>query len=328
MMRTVWPASYEIDSTSEPKPSSMSSKFSGHRMTILLFLSLVFIFGIAMPWLGLKSGSEPVVALPLDNSVETVIFESDELQLEGWWMPAENPRATLLFVHGAGSSRVSPFFNTLGFYDSLQKAGVSVFTFDQRNHGNSEYTDGYLRMGATEYSDVLAARDWLRGRTDNDTPVIICGLSMGGATSIYALAAGMQADGLLLFDPMLNTRDSLERGGWVGYGLPSVLFRPMAYLAPLFWGLPYGESDALEVAKALDLPIAIVQNKTDPITRSIWSEELANAADSATIAFVPDIDASDPCMADKGRWGTHASSFHCHPDWTIEQVENLIARLR
>ena len=324
----VWPASYEIDSTSKLKPNSMSSKLTGHRMTILLFLSLVFIFGIAMPWLGLKSGSEPVVDSPLSNKVESVIFESDGLQLEGWWMPAENPRATLLFVHGAGSSRVSPFFNTLGFYDSLQKTGVSVFTFDQRNHGNSEYTDGYLRMGATEYRDVLAAREWLRGRTDDDTPVIICGLSMGGATSIYALATGLQADGLLLFDPMLNTRDSLERGGWVGYGLPSILFRPMAYLAPLFWGLPYGESDALKVAKALDLPIAIVQNKTDPITRSIWSEELANAADSATIAFVPDIDASDPCMADKGRWGTHASSFHCHPDWTIEQVENLIARLR
>ena len=297
-------------------------------MTILLFLSLVFIFGIAMPWMGLKSGSEPVVDLPFSNNVEQVIFESDELQLEGWWMPAENPRAILLFVHGAGSSRVSPFFNTLGFYDSLQKTGVSVFTFDQRNHGNSEYTDGYLRMGATEYRDVLAARDWLRGRADDDTPVIICGLSMGGATSIYALATGLQADGLLLFDPMLNTRDSLERGGWVGYGLPSVLFRPMAYLAPLFWGLPHGASDALEVAKALDLPIAIVQNKTDPITRSIWSEELANSSDSATIAFVPRIDASDPCMADKGRWGTHASSFHCHPDWTIEQVENLIARLR
>ena len=324
----VWLASSEIDSASESKPNSMRSKLTGRRMTILLFLSLVFIFGIAMPWLGLKSGSEPVVDAPHSNNVEHLIFESDKLQLEAWWMPAENPRATLLFVHGAGSSRVSPFFNTLGFYDSLQKAGVSVFTFDQRNHGNSEYTDGYLRMGATEYRDVLAAREWLRGRTDNDTPVIICGLSMGGATSIYALANGMRADGLLLFDPVLNTRDSLERGGWVGYGLPSVLFRPMAYLAPLFWGLPYGESDALEVAKVLDLPITIVQNKTDPITRSIWSEELAKASEAATIAFVPDIDASDPCMADKGRWGTHASSFHCHPDWTIEQVENLIARLR
>ena len=324
----VWPASSEIDSTSEPKPSSMRGKLTARRMTILLFLSLVFIFGIAMPWLGLKSGSEPIVDSPLSNTVEHVVFESDKLQLEGWWMSAENPRATLIFVHGAGSSRVSPFFNTLGFYDSLQKAGVSVFTFDQRNHGNSEYTDGYLRMGATEYRDVRAAREWLQGRTDNDAPLIICGLSMGGATSIYALATGMQADGLLLFDPMLNTRDSLERGGWVGYGLPPILFRPMAYLAPLFWSLPHGDSDALEIAKTLNLPIAIVQNKTDPITRSIWSEELANASDSATIAFVPLVDASDLCMADKGRWGTHASSFHCHPDWTIQQVENLIARLR
>ena len=231
-------------------------------MTILLFVSLVFIYGIAMPWLGLKSGSEPVVDAPLSNDIEHVVFESDKLRLEGWWMPAGNPRATLLFIHGAGSSRESPFFNTLGFYDSLQKAGVSVFAFDQRNHGNSEYTDGYLRMGATEYRDVLAAREWLKVRTDKGTPVIICGLSMGGATSIYALASGIQADGLLLFDPMLNTRDSLERGGWVGYGLPSVLFRPMAYLAPFFWSLPHGDSDALEIAKTLNLPIAIVQNKT------------------------------------------------------------------
>ena len=187
-------------------------------MTILLFLSLIFIFGIAMPWLGLKSGSEPVVALPLSTSVETVILGATSSSSRVGGCQRESPRHTTL-VHGAGSSRLSPFFNTLGFYDSLQKTGVSVFTFDQRNHGNSQYTDGFLRMGATEYRDVLAAREWLKGRTDNDTPVIICGLSMGGATSIYALATGMQADGLLLFDPMLNTRDSLERGGWVGYGL-------------------------------------------------------------------------------------------------------------
>lgn len=296
-------------------------------MSTLLFLSLVFLFGVAMPWLGLKSGSEPVVDVPLSGDFEDVAFESEGLTLEGWWMPAETPRATLLFVHGAGSSRISPFFNTLGFYDSLQKAGISVFTFDQRNHGNSQYTDGYLRMGATEYRDVQAARQWLENRTKGDNPLIICGLSMGGATSIYALAQGMQADGLLLFDPMLNTRDSLERGGWVGYGLPPVVFRPMAFLAPLFWHLPYGDSDALEVAKTLNLPIAIVQNKTDPITRSIWSENLADASDFATIRFVPNTETNHPCLSDKGRWGTHASSFHCHPDWTLSQIEDLLGRL-
>ena len=308
----------------------LTSKISVN-MGILIAGSLtgcvIFLFGVAMPWLGLKSGSEPVVTAPLNNNFEAVVFESDNLRLEGWWMQAENPRATLLFVHGAGSSRVSPFFNTLGFYDSLQKAGISVFTFDQRNHGNSEYTDGYLRMGATEYRDVLAARRWLETKTGNDHPLIVCGLSMGGATAIYALANGMKADGFMLFDPMLNTFDALAHGGYVGYGLPPTLFKPMAWLTPYFWSLPKGKNDALSVGADLSLPIHIVQNKDDPITRAVWSETLAATNSSATLTYVPSIESDHPCLADKGRWGTHASSYHCHPEWTMTEVERLLSRL-
>lgn len=288
---------------------------------------VILLFGVAMPWLGLKSGSEPVISAPLNSNFEPVVFDSDNLRLEGWWMQAENPRATLLFVHGAGSSRVSPFFNTLGFYDSLQRAGISVFTFDQRNHGNSEYTDGYLRMGATEYRDVLAARRWLETKTGNDHPLIVCGLSMGGATAIYALANGMQADGLMLFDPMLNTFDALAHGGWLGYGLPPALFKPMALLAPYFWRLPRGDTDALPVGIDLSLPIHIVQNKDDPITRSLWSEQLAQQNSTATLTHVPPIPPEHPCLADKGRWGTHASSYHCYPAWTMAEVEQLLQKL-
>lgn len=297
-------------------------------MSLLLALSLVFLFGVLMPSLGLKSGSEPVTKIPTDTlSLEEISFESDGLTLQGWWLEAQNPRATLVFVHGAGSSRISWFFNTLQFYEQLQKAGISVFTFDQRNHGNSDYTDGYLRMGAVEHRDVMAAREWVGEQTDNETPLIICGLSMGAATAIYALAEGVQADALLLFDPMLNTRDALAQGGWVGYGLPSALFKPMAYLAPLFWGLPHGENDALNVATELELPIAIMQNKDDPITRSRWSEELDARSDWVSLTFVPDTEPGHNCLSDKGRWGTHASAFHCHPQWTLTQVEQLLANL-
>ena len=182
---------------------------------------LIVLYGVAMPALGLKTGSERVSIKPSAPDIyEQVAFESEGLTLEGWWFPVENPRATLLFVHGAGSSRYSPFFNTLGFYENLQANGISVFTFDQRNHGNSTFTDGYLRMGATEYRDVQAASDWLIKNKPNDAPLIVCGLSMGGATAIYAIAEGLAADGLLLFDPMLNTSDALSQGGYVGYGLP------------------------------------------------------------------------------------------------------------
>lgn len=281
-----------------------------------------------MPALGLKTGSETVTVTPSSSDIyEEVSFQSEGLTLEGWWYPAENARATLLFVHGAGSSRYSPFFNTLGFYENLQANGISVFTFDQRNHGNSTFTDGYLRMGATEYRDVQAASDWLRKYRPSDAPLIICGLSMGGATAIYAIADGLAADGLLLFDPMLNTADALAQGGYVGYGLPPALFRPMALLAPYFWSLPRGQHDALPVASQLSLPIQILQNKNDPITRSIWTEQLVQQNANAALSYVPYIAPEHPCLADKGRWGTHASSYHCHPEWTMNEVEQLLERL-
>ena len=299
---------------------------SAYALGILALLTA--LFGVAMPALGLKTGSEKVTVTPSASDIyEEVSFESEGLRLEGWWFPAENPRATLLFVHGAGSSRYSPFFNTLGFYEHLQANGISVFTFDQRNHGNSTFTDGYLRMGATEYRDVLAAGDWLSKNTSNDAPLIVCGLSMGGATAIYAIAKGLAADGLLLFDPMLNTSDALSQGGYVGYGLPPALFKPMALLAPYFWDLPYGQDDALPVGAKLALPMHIVQNKDDPITRSVWSEQLAQQNPHAELSYVPHIAPEHPCLADKGRWGTHASSYHCHPAWTMNEVERLLERL-
>ena len=306
----------------------MSQILCASRMTIILICSLVLFFGVLLPSEVLESRSKPLVDAPINDNFKQVVFDSDGLSLEGWWMEVERPRATLIFVHGAGHNRISRFFNTLGFYDSLQKAGVSVLTFDQRNHGNSQYTDGYFRLGASEYRDVLAAKRWLDSRFDSNQPIILCGLSMGGASAVYALATGMHADGLLLFDPVLNTRDVLERAGWVGSGLPAVLFRPMAYLAPIFWNVHYGNANALEVAKTLSLPMIIVQNKTDPVTRSLWGEQLADASETATIAFVPEIDPNDPCLAGKGRWSTHASSFHCHPEWTMVQVENLLSQLR
>ena len=289
---------------------------------------LIVLYGITMPALGLKTGSERVSVTPSAPDIyEAVSFESEGLSLEGWWFPAESPRATLLFVHGAGSSRYSPFFNTMGFYENLQANGISVFTFDQRNHGNSSFTDGYLRMGATEHKDVKAAGDWLRKYRPSDAPLIICGLSMGGASAIYAIANGLAADGLLLFDPMLNTSDALAQGGYVGYGLHAALFKPMALLAPYFWRLPKGQFDALPVGSTLSLPIHIVQNKDDPVTRSRWSEQLAKQNSNAVVSFVPHIAPDHLCLADKGRWGTHASSYHCHPEWTMNEVEQLLERL-
>ena len=298
--------------------------------TALISIAVLLIcFGWLMPMLALKAVDNPVTQSPADLGVsfESVQIDSDGLTLEGWWIEAEKPHSVIIWLHGAGSSRISEFFDTLGFYKTASEQGYSVLTFDQRNAGNSEYSDGYMRLGAIEWRDAMAAREWLRQEQASDLPVILIGLSMGGATAVYALENSLEADGLVLFDPLLNTPDSLRLGGWVGYGLPPFFFQPMAWFATRFWSLRYGDDDALAVAKSLAIPSLLLQNKSDPITRSKWSEEAAEANERMDIAFVPDIDPSAPCLADKGRWGTHAAAFHCHPTWTMVQLDAFRASI-
>ena len=72
---------------------------------------------------------------------ESTLIPSDELLLRAWWIPAERPRAELIFVHGAGSNRISEFVGSLDFYRTLNELGASVVTMDLRNHGKSPVTD-------------------------------------------------------------------------------------------------------------------------------------------------------------------------------------------
>ena len=112
---------------------------------------------------------------------ESTLIPSDELLLRAWWIPAEQPRAELIFVHGAGSNRISEFVGSLDFYRTLNELGVSVVTMDLRNHGKSPVTDGRLRMGATEWRDVIAAGKWLDAHQASELPRLVLGASMGAA---------------------------------------------------------------------------------------------------------------------------------------------------
>ena len=137
---------------------------------------------------------------------ESTLIPSDELLLSAWWIPAERPRAELIFVHGAGSNRISEFIGSLDFYRTLNELGVSVVTMDLRNHGKSPVTDGRLRMGATEWRDVIAAGNWLDAHQASELPRLVLGASMGGSAAIHAAANGLRIDGMILLPSARRVR--------------------------------------------------------------------------------------------------------------------------
>ena len=181
----------------------------------------------------------PIARTPTEVSLRyrdvTVTEPVDGISLQGWYIPVENARAAVLFLHGGGSNRHSAYFEALDFYKALATLGYSVFTIDLRNHGNSDSDGQGMSFGIREARDAAAALTWLQKELPA-TPIVMRGISMGGATAIHAIANGADPAGLILLDPLLDTDSTFTRGIWTQTGLPPTLFAPSAWSARTFFG--------------------------------------------------------------------------------------------
>lgn len=110
----------------------------------------------------------PITRTPAEVGVayeDVVLRPADEdIGLQAWWMPATAPDALLIFVHGGGSNRHTPFFKALEFYREMLDHNVSVLAFDLRNHGASDASAAGLQFGPGEAADLRAAVAWARER--------------------------------------------------------------------------------------------------------------------------------------------------------------------
>jgi len=110
---------------------------------------------------------------------EDIYFKTaDDIELNGWFIPAEGARKTLLFFHGNGGN-ISHRLDSLNILHGL---GLSVFIIDYRGYGQSQGTTS--EQGT--YRDAEAAWRFLtetRGLADKD--IIIFGRSMGAAIATW-----------------------------------------------------------------------------------------------------------------------------------------------
>jgi len=123
---------------------------------------------------------------------EDVNFEAaDGTKLNGWFCPAENPRAVVLFAHG-NAGNVSHRIRRMKLFQG--QLHVSTFYFDYRGYGRSEG----LPSERGVLMDARAARKWLSERTGvPEREIVMAGESLGGAVAID-LAAKDGAAGLVL----------------------------------------------------------------------------------------------------------------------------------
>jgi fermentation-respiration switch protein FrsA (DUF1100 family) len=126
-------------------------------------------------------------ALPYED-VELVT--EDGLKLHGWFIPAENHRATLLFFHG-NAGNVSHRMESLEIFHRL---GLQVLIFDYRGYGQSE---GQPSEAGT-YLDAEAAWRYLtKTKAIPPKKIVLFGRSLGAAIASN-LARNRQPMALIL----------------------------------------------------------------------------------------------------------------------------------
>jgi len=132
---------------------------------------------------------------------EEVAFQSDNgIPLKGWWVPADEPRGTVVLVHGLNRSRIEmirkvPFLHSLGW---------NALLFDQRGHGES---GGTVRsLGYHEKDDVHAAVGF--ARQHSAVPVAVWGVSLGAAAGTLAAAEDPKVAAVVSDSSFRSLRDT------------------------------------------------------------------------------------------------------------------------
>lgn len=124
------------------------------------------------------------------------------------WLPANEPRAVLLMVHGLAehSGRYANLVN------HFVPRGYPIYGFDQRGHGKSPGLRGYIDDFSYFVNDLGIFLGVVRNKHEK-TKIFIVAHSVGGTiATVYAVSHQDEFDGLILSGATLKAGASVSPG--------------------------------------------------------------------------------------------------------------------
>ena len=213
------------------------------------------------------------------HKVEDIHVQSgDGLQLYARWIPAEDPKGTILLAHGYQSTPYIDFSLVLEVYHNL---GMNMLIPDQRCHGRSE--GKYITFGVKEWKDMACWVEYHNTHFGN-LPMILSGLSMGASTVLYMANENLPE----------NVKGIIADCGYTSpYDIIGKVFRSVAHLpswpflwvtdlcAKLFAGFSLKEKDTKKTLQAGKYPVILAHGLADDFVPCEMSREAYDACTSA-----------------------------------------------
>ena len=175
-------------------------------------------------------------------SYESVRFKTaDDLVLDGWYIPGDPYRETILFFHG-NAGNITHRLDSLKIFNEL---GLNVFIFDYRGYGQSQ---GLPSEEGTDLDADAALAYLTRTRQIPHSQIIYFGRSLGGA--IAAKLASRSAPKMLIIESTFTSVPDLA--------------------AEIYWFLPVRwlsrfRYDAKKYLASIDSPTLIIHSRDDEI---------------------------------------------------------------
>ncbi len=194
----------------------------------------------------------------IDLEYEDVTLNTkDGFDLDGWFLPGQNPKAGIVLIHGRGATRHSGLRDAI----ALHQAGFPMLLIDLRNSGTSQ--SSYNTMGYLEQLDVHAAVARLKEMGMEKIGVV--GYSMGATTSILAMADNSDIDAGW-FDSGFKSLDGIivERGR-EDYAIPLVeqFSKVVRFIYRIRGGFDDSRTPENVIASISPRPIMIVHGTAD-----------------------------------------------------------------
>lgn len=222
----------------------------------VLFAVLLYFMQERMVFLAQLPGRE-LEATPRHagfNYVDVTTKTSDGLSLHGWYVHADKPRGTVLFLHG-NAGNISHRLDSIAIFHDL---GLDTFIIDYRGYGQSE---GKPSEEGT-YIDAEAAWQYLVAERGVDpATMIVFGRSIGGAVAAW-LATKHKAAALIMESSFTS---AVEMAAHLYPYLPVRLISRLKY-------------PVVDYVTEVECPVLVIHSRDDEIIPFAMGKALYEAA--------------------------------------------------
>lgn len=223
--------------------------------------------------------------------------------LEAWSIPVERPKGLVVLFHGYASSKSS----LLPQATILADLGWQTMPVDFYGSGGSSGTS--TTLGVLEAKDVAAALEV--ARMQSVAPVVLYGISMGGAALLRAVAMEDARPDALIVEGTYDTLLGTVRNRFRSMAVPAW---PAAELL-LYWGGRQQGFDAfahnpVAYAERVDVPTLVLHGEDDPRVTLDEAQRLhAALGPHGELAVVPDAGHVTLAEVAPGPWRAAVGEF-------------------